>query len=162
DQCSRIGRGLLKAEILAGSGFRAGDADRAVDDEMAELMSDNVEVERVGRHHAVIAVMRPHLHEAVAHLRVVQAWQQNDFQPAETARKMQWDRAAEIPLPNVEQEACCSKDMLRRELGCADWNAIERAVRTPLRGRADRPPPRREVQIRRAVRSDIDAVGIAL
>ena len=66
DQRRRVGRRFLKAEIFALLRRGRRNADRRIDDEMAELMRDDVEIEREGDQFAIAAVMGAHFHEAVA------------------------------------------------------------------------------------------------
>ena len=50
---------------------RGREADGRIEDEVAELVRDHVEIERIGRMASVGKVMRPDFHEAIAGIGVV-------------------------------------------------------------------------------------------
>ena len=86
DQGDGVGSAFLETEILALLGLPVRHPHDAIDDEMADLMGDDVEIECEWRQHAVRLVIGADLHEAVADLGIVQLGMEDDLEPAVVPR----------------------------------------------------------------------------
>jgi hypothetical protein len=125
-------------------------------------MRHHIKVKRVGRHASVRPGMRPHLHEAVAGIGVVEPRQDDDFEFAIVAREMPVDAPAEIALPDVEHEADGPEHVRFAKLGRVDRNCVEMPFVVRTDWATDPSAVGRQIKFRRAQGACIDAIRIAL
>ena len=105
---------------------------------MAELVGDDVEIERERHHRTIVVDVAAHLHKAVADDGVIECRQDHDLETVEIARKVPRDRPAEIMFPNREDKADRAEQMRLGEFGRANRNVIEMAVGVGLHRWQDR------------------------
>src|ERR1700677_529028 len=162
DERCRIGRRFLEAVILSPRAGWRGNADGRVNDEMAKLMRHHVEIERVGQEGSLRRGMRSDLHEPVTGVGIVDPRRDDDLELGVVAGEMPFYGMAEITLPDVEHEADGSEHVRLAKLGRVDRNCIEVPFVVRTDWAMDASAVGWQINLRRAQRARIDAVGIAL
>ena len=162
DQRYAVGKGFLEAEIFRVLGVRRRNAEHAVDHRVADLVGDDVEVEREGQRPPGGVFLAADLEEAVAILRVVPLRQQRDLKPVIAVAKMPFERLTEIALPDVEREAHAAEGVRCHEAGLARKVMVEMAAVIGNGRRRRRPGPCRQIEVTRAERAAVQPVGARL
>jgi hypothetical protein len=162
EQGHEVGGRLVEAVVVASLVDRVRQTDQRVDDEMAELVGHDIEVEAERAHRAVRTHVGADLEEAVAGTGVVEAAEERDLEPLLVALEVPGQRALEVALPDVQDEAGRAVDVGELELGRGRGQVVQVAVRRGDGGRKDRAVPRRQVEERRRAGGRDEAVGAGL
>src|ERR1700677_621842 len=126
---------------------------------MAELVRDDVEIQRIWRMAPVGKPMRADLHEAVAGIGVVEPRQDGDLQPAVIRREMPFDPPTEVAFPDIQDEPHRAEHMRFGKFRRSNRQMIEMTFGAGSDGRRCTSFPGRQIQMGRAQRTGADAVG---
>ena len=147
----------MEAVIVVHHPFGVREPDDRIDDRMANLMADDIEIQTEGAVFAVIEMITADLHEAITHGGIVEARHDEEFHAIVPIAEMPVDWLVEVALPNVEDETGGTIEMRHLELRRADLQMIEVAL---FIGKSRRmggaPPGGRELF---AARADARAIG---
>src|SRR5437870_6443091 len=125
----------MEAEILAGRGSARRHADLGIDDQMANLMGDDVEVEAERQHLAGRGEAGTHLEEPIASGGIIEAVEQRDLERVVVAPKIPFDGPPEVTFPDIKRPAHAAIDVRRLEFRRSRLEVVKMARRARSRRR---------------------------
>ena len=151
----------METEIFGGCPAGIRNTHFTVDDLVAHLVGDHVEVEAVGNE-SIRIPLTADLDETVAGIGVVEDRQDRELDPRLITSKMPLDRPAKVALPHVEDESDRAEEVCHLELRSAGLEIVEMSFRIRLRRCSDLSVPRRQEQARHLARVVRDAIRLRL